>query len=78
MTELELYKFVIKNNIEYKKHEEEILLFIPFDCLKEFCELLGHTFIIDGYDVVLKQDYIVVNIVEIGGYFGLDLDTILF
>ena len=79
MTELELYKFVQRNNLEYNYHsKEEIYLFIPFGYyLYDFTKLLDPTFFDDGgYEVTLMKDYIAVNAVGICEYYDLDCDNI--
>lgn len=78
MTELQLYKFLEDNNIEYHWDVDQFSTFIPFNCLKEFAEMLDYNFLSDGgYECVLVSDYIYFDLVEIAEYFDIDLENIL-
>ncbi len=59
MTELELYKFINDNEIEYHWHDEDVIIFINFYLLDEFAKLLGYgMFDEEGITCVLKDKYI--------------------
>ena len=61
MTELDLYRFVTTNNLEYHKggyHSTDIYMFVPILLIDEFNKLLG-SFALDdgGIDCVMKEGY---------------------
>lgn len=73
MTELQLYKFVKNNQLEYNHVDGDVILFVDFDSLKEFGELVK-SFVSDGgLDVTLKQDYVGVHMSDLCDYYGVDL-----
>lgn len=76
MTELQLYKFITDNNIEYHFEHEGVYIFIPFDLLKQFTELSKNYFSDDPIEVVLRDDYICFVINDCYEYFGIDINNI--
>lgn len=59
MTELELYKFVVNNKLEYHWVDNDVILFINFNILDDFTKLLGYgMFDEDGIACILKDTYI--------------------
>lgn len=64
MTELQLYKFVNDNNLEYHWYEHEgrqdVILFIPHYALDKFTSLIKHNLEEEGMEVTLKDCYICV------------------
>jgi len=82
MTELELYKFVTKNNIEfnsvYDSYSDHIVwMFIPFHLLDDFNKLLGVNITDDeGIDVVFKNGYLCFELNYICSYYDIDYKNI--
>lgn len=84
MTELELYKFVTNNSVEYHWHKEhngkheddktEVLLFVDILYIAEFNKMLG-THILDeeGLDCTMKQGYFVFKMKYICEHFDIEL-----
>ena len=78
MTELELYKFVIQNNLEYDYvSADEIVLTMPSHLLGSFVKLLGEDYFDDGCaEAHICSDYIYINIVNACNYYGIDCEHI--
>jgi hypothetical protein len=80
MTELQLYKFMNKNNIEYHNNiskKNDYIVFIDFNNLSEFCELCEYNFFDDGgQDVILKKGYICIYASVICDYFGIEINNV--
>jgi len=85
MTELDLYKFVTNNSVEYHWHKEhkrneesdektEVLLFVNILDIAEFNKMLG-THILDeeGLDCIMKQGYFVFKMKYICEHFDIEL-----
>jgi len=66
-TELELYKFITENKIEYHWNaDEKCYAFIDYDLLQEFSSILGSSvFDDDGLECVMKDGYIAFEMVNI-------------
>jgi len=77
MTELELYKFIKDNNIEYHYHvkandEKEIVVFVDINDIKEFNKLLRSSIFEDeGLDCVMKDGYFCFEMVNICEHFDI-------
>jgi hypothetical protein len=79
MTELELYKFCfVQNKLESHKveidNQVDYVLFVPFDLLHDFQNMLGVKFIADNETRakgVLKSDSMAFLMVDICDYFGI-------
>lgn len=77
MTELDLYKFVEQNKLEYHWNGEELNLFVDFHCLSEFTQLLGYEFLSEvNQPCVLKDSFVGVEMTEICDKFGLDAKNV--
>jgi hypothetical protein len=79
MTELQLYKFVTNNDLEYHWIETEMdfYLFIPIYLLKEWNELLGESIMDDsGITCVMKNSYFCFEMSDICEYFDIDMANI--
>jgi len=82
MTELELYEFIQENDIEYHSftdeyNQKDFLIFLRFSELKDFTKILGYNFLEEeGYDIVLKQDYVCIAMRDICEYFDIDMKNI--
>lgn len=62
MTELDLYKFIKNNNIERHKYEWNIIWFIDFWLLEEFCKMVWPLEFDEWwYEAHLKEDYIALS-----------------
>lgn len=80
MTELELYKFLEENELEYHWENEgkELIAWIPFYHLREFTELLRGNYLTDNELMVNLQDYsIALDLVPIAEYYEIELENIL-
>ena len=76
MTELELYKFVNDNRIEYHYHcyenDKKIMMFVSNGYIDEFNELLGEGIMEEeGVNCVMKYGYFCFEMIEICEYFGI-------
>jgi hypothetical protein len=77
MTEVDFYKFIQTNGIEYHWYEKECLIFIDASDLDEFCKLLGDgIFEDDGIETHLKYRYICIDANDICDHFGFDINKI--
>ncbi len=75
--ELELYKFVSKNKLEYHWHNDDVVLIVNFYHLEEFNKLLGHEISDeDGITCTFKDGYICFMMNDICEYFGIDINNI--
>lgn len=93
MTELQLYKFLRnieyhiycdgeeKDNLsEWEENylkKWEVLIFPSISSLNEFCELIGDAFDEYGLEVRLKQNYAVIDIMEVAEEMDIDLRNVL-
>lgn len=81
MTELQLYKFINDNDIEWRydfneKEEEDVITFIPSYLIDNFCELLKG-YLDDGHIIcVLKDKYICVWISDVCSHYGIELSNV--
>jgi hypothetical protein len=85
MTELDLYKFITDNALEYNAvpnifHHviyDEIWLFVPNYLLTDFSKLLGHNITDDDYiTAVFKGEYCCFDMIIICEYFGINYNSI--
>jgi hypothetical protein len=83
MTELELYKFVTRNELEYhwtKKDRglvDDVILFIPHYLIEQWSRLLGTSIMDDeGLPCVMKDTYVCFYMDDICDYFGIELINI--
>jgi hypothetical protein len=77
MTELKLYKFVKDNELEFRWHGDDVMLFVNFSELAEFTALLGRFFFDDGGSpVTLNRDCVCVEMKGICESFGLNLANV--
>ncbi len=74
MTELDLYKFVKDNNLEYHEWaKDEILLFVNYDRITEFRKILDATlFEEDDINCVMKDGYFCFEMTDICEHYGID------
>lgn len=78
MTELQFYRFITENNIEWhRNNDDSIYVFIEFHNLNEF-----HTFLCSGiFDeegIVcnIKDGYIAIDIVPILEYYDIEVENV--
>ena len=83
MTELEIYKFVTDNGLEYnpvyiyKSEIRELWLFIPNNLLDDFDKLLGHNITDDDFvTAVFKGKYCCFDMLPILEYFDIDFKNV--
>jgi hypothetical protein len=82
MTELDFYKWVTDNELEYRwsTHEgsEDVIMWISFWRIKSFMEFLSAPGLFDegGIEVRLQHDSIAIWARDILGYFGIELEKI--
>lgn len=81
MTELELYKFIKYNNIEWHRRENEgvqDIVIMPFIFnLEEFCKLIkGYN--VDGGGLLanLLDGYVAIWMSDLCEYFGIDINNV--
>lgn len=80
MTELQLYRFVNENKIEWHRRDNEgksdIIMFPMFFHLDEFIKLVGNCTEDGGVQCWLKNGYIAIWMNDVCDYFGIDPDKI--
>lgn len=81
MTEIQLYKFIHNNNIEYHWHknnnEQDILVFLNFEQLEEFNNLCSYELFDDeGLEIIMKKDYVCMWMNYILDYYELEHEEI--
>jgi hypothetical protein len=80
MTELQLYKFINENNIEYHWGEKQgipdVIVFIDFDCIMEFTRMIPFLLDEGGINVILKETYICVWMLDICERSDIDIKNI--
>ena len=77
MTELELYKFVIENEIEYHWYDKKCIMFVDVLEIGEFINLLGDGIMEEeGIECRMKKAYFCFDATEICDYFGINADNI--
>ena len=77
MTELQLYKFIDKNEIEVHWGGDKLIAFIQFCDLGAFTELCRSFFIDEAYEVHMKSDCVCIDLVEICNHFDIEPENIL-
>lgn len=77
MTELELYKFVSDNELEYHWNDKEVYLFISVYRIADFNEMLGwHIMDERGIECTMKDKYLVFSMSDICDYFGININNV--
>lgn len=78
MTEFEIYSFLHDNRVEHVWQDGVLALWIPFDCLASFTDLIGRDYFADRpCEVVLNFDTVVLDLAPICESLGLDVNLIL-
>lgn len=78
MTELQLYRFIAENQIEWKyefnEENSDVLIFVPTYHIDEFNKLLPNTIFDErGLECTMKDRYIAFWMQEICEYSGIDM-----
>ena len=77
MTELELYKFITKYNVEYHRYEDKIYMMIDIYIIDEFNNLFEATiFDEEGISCIMKDGYFTFEMTDICEYYGLNIGNI--
>ncbi len=76
MTDLELYKFVTKNKLEWHYADGEVILFLPFYLLAEFATATLSFWEDDPRRVVMRPDSIALDMGEVCDHYGLNMEEI--
>lgn len=77
MKALDLYKFVKENELEYQWDNDDVILFVSYNYLLEWCNLLGYNFFVDdGLACVMEYGYIGFKMKAICEHFGIELREI--
>ena len=81
MSELELYKFVSDEMLEYNHHEnrgeKDVILFVPFYQLEDFNKLLGEGITEEsGIECTMKHNYLYFWMKGICDYFDIDVHNV--
>lgn len=82
MTELDLYKFITENDLEYRwqdnKGEEDLLIWIPFYLLEDFTKMINLDYIGESYlDVVLQSNAICLFLSTVCYAYNIDIETVV-
>lgn len=79
MTELELYKFVKDNNIEWHRSNNagdlDIIMFVELYNLKEFSKLIK-SMLDEPVDCKMRDGYLCFWMNDMCGYYGIDPDVV--
>lgn len=81
MTELDLYKFIENNSIEYHHYKnegkEDVIIFINYDKIQDFSNLLGNEiFDEEGIDCTMKDGYFCFWMNEICDYHDVEIGNV--
>ena len=77
MTELDLYKFINENSIEWHKEEGGEIYIFPFVWdIEEFSKLIAGYHPDEGFKCNLRDNYICFKMNDICDYFEIDLNKI--
>ena len=79
MTELELYKFITDNELEYHwvKDNTDVILFVEIRYIEDFNEMLGYNAMDEsGIECRMKYKYFCFYMNDICEYFGIEIKNI--
>ena len=81
MTELELHKYIVENNIEWHRHEndgaDDVLIFPAFHQIESFCKILSSGILDDtGIECRIKDGYFCVWMCYICDYYGIEMNNV--
>ncbi len=77
MTELELYKFITENNVEWHKIEDDMYIMPNLNELKDFHDICDPTlFDDDGIECIFKDGYLVIKMEPICNHYDIDIDSV--
>lgn len=78
MSELELYKFLNNTAQEFRWCNNNFLVWIGFDSLEEFAEMIGEDYLCEGgMNINLQRDCVCLDITSLSACYGIDLENIL-
>ncbi|HNG68591.1 MAG TPA: hypothetical protein PLP63_06585 [Saprospiraceae bacterium] len=77
MTELQLYKFINDNDVEWRydwnKDQEDVIVFINSYLIDDFCELIKSYFDDAHIECALRDRYICVWMDDLCSHYGIEL-----
>lgn len=81
MTELQLYKFIKDNNIEWHKHDrdggQDVIIFVAIYLIKDFQKMLPQgIFDDDGIECTMKDGYFAFWMKDICDYCGVEMNNV--
>jgi hypothetical protein len=78
MTEIELYKYITENNIEYHWYEDTVYICPHIFQVEEFVELLPKGIFDDGgiRDIRLFDGYVSIDMNNICDYCGININNV--
>lgn len=82
MKELELYKFIQENDIEYRYQvnyetkKDDLLVWIPFYLVEEFAEMIKSINSDSPTNCCLTENYLCFWMDDICSYFGIELESV--
>ena len=77
MTELQLFKFITGNNIDFNKLTDDVIVFIEHWRLGDWCEMLGSSIFDDeGITCACKDKYTCFHMRDICDYFGIEMKNV--
>lgn len=80
MTELELYKYINENDIEWTRQDNQgntdVMIFPYLFQLEDFCEIIKNYDIDEGLEMRLKNGYVAIWMSDLCEYFGIDVDKV--
>jgi hypothetical protein len=80
MTELELYKFINDNNVEWHKRDnegtEDVVILPYIFLLEEFSKLIKDYDSDEGLILRLQKDYVGIWMKDLCEYFGIELNNV--
>jgi len=80
MTELELYKYITDNEIEWHRRDNngklDVIIFPSISDIDEFVELARGCVDDEGIECSLKDGYLAIWMQDICDYYGIDIDKV--
>ena len=82
MTELQLYKFITENSVEWYRRDNDgttdVVVLPDMSIMQDFCSLVGGNILEKGIDCKLKCGYFAIWMNDICNYFDIDPDNVFF
>jgi hypothetical protein len=78
MTELQIYKFVHENELEWHWYGDDVVLFIDFELISNFAKMVKNYILCHDseYNATLKEDCIAVCMSDVFDYYGIFLEKV--